>query len=98
MSTVSPTATLRLVNDPQAQGIYMTVILAADNDAVLRSPEALAAAKNVAGSKGFNPRAQKPMSPNIYPVDAKGESTGAVALGQEPIHEWRADFEFSTGI
>ncbi len=94
----APIPTLRLVAAPVAKGIYMTVTLAAQTAETLRTPDTLAAAKHIAGQHGFNPRAQKPGSPNVYPVNDKGESTQAVALGQEPIHEWRGDFEFSTGI
>jgi hypothetical protein len=98
MSAQTAAPTLRLVKTPAAQGIYMTVVLAAKDQNMLRSPDALNAAKTIAGQHGFNPRAQKPGSPNVYPVNAKGETPDALLLGGEPIAEWHGDFEFSSGI
>lgn len=97
MTQAVQTPQRRVVSASQPAGIYMTVTLGAPTRELLEGSDAMKAAQAVCGQAGFAARGIVDY-PLLYPVNAQGETTQAVALGQEPLHEWRGDYKFTTGI
>lgn len=75
--------------NPAAQEMF--VVLAAPTREELEGTKVIDLAKQVAVTRGFSLRGLSD-KPNIYPVDAKGETPDALLLGTVPVAEYWADF------
>ena len=88
---------LKLLEHTPPTGMKMTLILSGENREELNSRAAVDFAKAKATELGFQVRGQSAV-PFVYPVNAAGEATQAVALGQEPIAAWHGEYKLAASI
>lgn len=97
MPTATTPDTLRIIRASEPKGSTMTVVVAADRRELLEGKEAQALAKRFAISQGFSPRGLSDV-PMTCPINEAGETTDAVAMGQEKIAGYATTFKFGAGI
>lgn len=88
---------LRVISHSPPTGMYMTVKIGSKNRGDLEGLPAHDFAKKACMELGFSARGLS-NTPMIYPVNANGEDTAAVAVGQEPIGWFESEYRFTTGI
>lgn len=88
---------LRVIQKTVPTGMYMTIRIGSETRADLEGPQAAAFAKQACMQEGFNARGLS-NTPQIYPVNEKGEASGAVAVGQEKLAWFESEYTFTTGL